>query len=361
MLFVMLGFSLKEEPVTDLKKMNLEGRVKSVELISYRAITENGETIKQERAIDPNDYYYFNKHFIFNENGYKMEEQWYSNDNEFSSKTTYKYDASGNMIELEEYLGDGSLENKWMYRYDNHRNQVERKGFDSDIILFAYEEYFYNKEDQLIQLDEYNPYDDGALFRRIKNKYNEKGKITESCLYNSKNMPEDKTVYRYFDNRMEWVVFDKHEAQLSKEIVVFDDKGNKLEERKFDKTNKLTSQIKNEYNEMGEIKKSTVLHFDESEKSTYKTISVFDEKGNIVEQVEHKFDIRIESKWTYKYDKSGNVAEESCACLKTNNEESKLNYTIHYEFDAHNNWIKKVKYYDDDNVFIIERTIQYFN
>ena len=42
-----------------------------------------------------------------------------------SSKSIYKYDATGNMIELAYYNADGSLSGKTIYKYDAAGNKIE--------------------------------------------------------------------------------------------------------------------------------------------------------------------------------------------------------------------------------------------
>jgi len=98
----------------------------------------------------------------------------------------------------------------------------------------------------------------------------------------------------------------------------------------------------------GEIEKDYLSY-----KDTYK----YDEKGNMIEENKYNADGSLKSKDTYKYDEKGNRIEVIC-----NNADGILYYkfTFKYEFDATDNWIKKTFTADGKPKDLTERVIEYY-
>jgi hypothetical protein len=118
----------------------------------------------------------------------------------------------------------------------------------------------------------------------------------------------------------------------------------------------------------------------------------YDGKGNLIELIERKsdkykhdnaWDTKNDTKYEYKYDKSGNAIERiysnpdngkvmlrtTCKFDKWGNviEEisksengSGLNQSYQYNYDNTDNWIKKSVYSNGEMEQVYERTIEYF-
>ena len=59
----------------------------------------------------------------YNENGNKIENNYYNSDGSLGFKNTYKYDENGNNIEECRYE-DGKIEYKITYKYDEKGNKI---------------------------------------------------------------------------------------------------------------------------------------------------------------------------------------------------------------------------------------------
>ena len=109
-------------------------------------------------------------------------------------------------------------------------------------------------------------------------------------------------------------------------FTIYDEKGNKIEENHYDSDGNLSS------------------------KDTYE----YDEKGNNIERNWYDSDGSLNYKYTYKYDEKGNMIEY--------NTDGRFGekYTYKYEYDKNNNWIQQVTYEDNKPIQITERIIEYY-
>ena len=95
----------------------------------------------------------------------------------------------------------------------------------------------------------------------------------------------------------------------------------------------------------------------------FKDIKKYDNKGNIIEDVDYKDGSFLSSKKTFKYDDKGNEIEESW--YKSDGSLWMAHNQI-YEYDSKSNWIKKIEFKVENEVFkipttITEREIQYYD
>lgn len=88
-------------------------------------------------------------------------------------------------------------------------------------------------------------------------------------------------------------------------------------------------------------------------KSTYK----YDEKGNKIEENSYDSDGRLHSKYTYKYDEKGNIIEENWYDSDGSLYEK---HTYKYEYDKNNNWTQRIQYKNTIPLNITERIIEYY-
>ena len=102
-----------------------------------------------------------------------------------------------------------------------------------------------------------------------------------------------------------------------------------------------------------------VEKFGEIEKDSLrsKTTHKYDEKGNNIEENRYNGDGSLDFNITYKYDEKGNMIEENYY-IAGGSLSSK--YTYNYEFDAMGNWIKKTCIANDKPKELIERVIEYY-
>ena len=85
--------------------------------------------------------------------------------------------------------------------------------------------------------------------------------------------------------------------------------------------------------------------------------TIYDDKGNQIEEANYDEDGKLTSKWKSKFDDKGNEIEEA----DYYNGKLYSKYKYKYHFDDNKNWIKKIIVKDDKATFIIEREIEYYN
>ena len=185
-----LGCSSNSKYENDVTRLNLKGKVKSINEFSYEAIEKFGNIKRGKRkrklSWDLDEY------IIFDNKGNKIEENKYSSDGNLKYKYTYKYDNKGNKIEVNYYNSDGSLESKQLYKYDNNGNEIEADYYNPVGSLADKWTYKYNEKGNIIEVNNYNSA--GSLIGNAIHKYDEKGKRIEANLYISDGRLDSKFI-----------------------------------------------------------------------------------------------------------------------------------------------------------------------
>jgi len=105
---------------------------------------------------------------------------------------TYKYDENGNEVEHIEYNIDGSIKYRAVEEFDERGNKVKFESYDEDGSLSRV--YIYDEVNNLTTVNEYNS--EGIEFKKTSRSYNEKGNLTEICIY-VRNKLINKRTYNY--------------------------------------------------------------------------------------------------------------------------------------------------------------------
>ncbi|MEI6089103.1 MAG: hypothetical protein WCR42_01485 [bacterium] len=181
----------------------------------------------------------------------------------------------------------------------------------------------------------------GNIIERLRN-------IDSAYIYNF----EYKDIYKYdvYDNRIEWIVYDKNELICLKEKYKYDDKGNRIEEIHFDDNGNAEAKYLYKYDLKCNLIERKV-YFDDTVDTmtiTYK----YNQIGNIIEKIEGDFIYKYDDKgnnisvhfstgsiYNFEYDMNGNIIAEY---TQYPNENSRLDKTIKY--DELNNIIKLTYY-----------------
>lgn len=205
------AFASAQNEENDWKKNNLYGKVKSVREISYEAVEKDGKIQKGAICVSfcANSHSFYNSkgnlleqilyieeklfltiHYQYDNKGYKMEENFYDEQDEHSFKIVFEYDKNGNLItESSFFFPDGYLNNKLTYRYDEKGRKIERKNRDNN----KYETYQYNGN--LTEKKEYYP--DGSLSLQRIYQYDHKGNLTEETINDANGDLHQKNTYKY--------------------------------------------------------------------------------------------------------------------------------------------------------------------
>jgi hypothetical protein len=157
--------SLKQDSITrintDVVRMKLTGKIKTLTETKYKAIDSFGEI--QTGDIEGKNI------IVFNEKGIKIEESQYDSNDSLEHKYTYKYDDKGNEIEMNSFKSDGSLKFKNTYKYDDKYNKTEENSYASNGSLNYKNIYKYDDKGNEIEEDDFKS--DGSLDYKFTYKY----------------------------------------------------------------------------------------------------------------------------------------------------------------------------------------------
>lgn len=138
-------------------------------------------------------------------------------------------------------------------------------------------------------------------------------------------------------------------------VTIYNEKGDRIEENHYNSDGSLDYKVTYKYDENGN-KIEGNIYFSNGKldkKVTYK----YDEKGNIIELNGYNSDGSLLYKYTYKYDKKENIIEKN---RYNSNGSLDEKYTYKYEYDKNNNWIQQVVYENNKPIGIKERIIEYY-
>jgi hypothetical protein len=285
--------------MNDIKAMNLFGKVKSIDEISYKAQVRDGKIIKGERE---NFTYEYVTHILFDDLGNLIQEFRYDSDSNLIGKSLYKYDGNGLRTELKLYDLNAGINESWTYLYDDKGNRIAERSFLESF------ELFYDKDGNII------------------------GKI------HFKSVPDVWITYKYDDKmylvEKDSIYFDYIDPEVKDKTIFtfkYDAVGNQIEKNQ------------NEQDALGNINTKFIYRYDVN--------------GNIIEINSNSyFDF---AKRTFKYDSSGNITEQNYY-NKDGSLNLTLTHKYDYIFDNQKNWIKKIIYTNKIPANIVDRDIKYF-
>ena len=138
-------------------------------------------------------------------------------------------------------------------------------------------------------------------------------------------------------------------------FTIYNKKGNTIEENDYNSDGSLFSKFTYKYDEKGNIIEKN--DYDSDGSLNYKTTYKYDEKGNMIEANFYNSDGSLSFKLTYKYDEKGNMIEATYY-----NSDGRLDSktTYKYEYDKNNNWTQRIQYRNTIPLNITERIIEYY-
>lgn len=265
-IFFLTSCSNEEDNKSDLRKMNLNGKIKSLSENSYDANEKFGEPSK----INVSKY---NETYLFNKSGNIIQKK---TDGVVLPLTKYIYDDENKLIEKNIYESDGNLFQKIKFVHDDNFNVIEENHYDEQ----------------------------GNLETKILNKYDKSNKLIEILQYNK----DEKT----FQN-----------------IIVYDSNGNKIKDTRYDKKeNKIVRDEFYKYDENNNvIFNIQILNISDNLKSHISSYMKYDSYNNIVldnwadkinslkNSIKYKYEYDSENNWIKKiefnYDKPRKIIERN--------------------------------------------------
>lgn len=253
---ILTGFTLQDEPLTDLQRRYLKGKVKSVmETRTNEVVNEDGSVSKEIT---------YKKFSLYNEDGFETETTIY-NTNGKSSKLYFLYDTAKFNVGFKEFSEEGTLWLTVTYIVDKDGNKeialydwLERGGYDEirEKSEQLYEVLNRNPWDKVLYVNDYRGYHleeeylkaDETLLFKFTYRYDIFGNKTEMIYFNAKGRTSWETKYKYDrkNNMVESTVYKSNRvAAISKYSYQFDSTGNwtsRTEKREV-KRNILTSNL----------------------------------------------------------------------------------------------------------------------
>lgn len=229
-----------------------------------------------------------------------------------------KFEIKGNIKEMRiHHTGEKPYEK--IYRFDENGNTIEKIMLkEGKTIQTSKEEYKY---DSLKNIIKHSRHINGEYKYSNEYIYNEKGLMIESLGVDGRG----KTKFKY------------------------DDSGKCIEKSCYSKNNQLLWTKTNKYNNKGDITEEIEYNTNEKFKSSngfhHKTVFIYNDNGNLVEETKYLPNGDFEYKNTNKYDNNGNCIEETHYEPK-NRYSGKEHYEKkEYKFDLKGNCIE-IKTYD---------------
>jgi hypothetical protein len=296
----------------------------SISLIITIIIDINGQTIKQDKLLK-------------GKVNQIEETEYYATDLFGSIKKDSillyfrrKFDKKGNEIEFED--GD-SIENRrlWIRDFDERDNIVSEVLIDKNSDRSDHK-YQYEYKPNEISI---NHYHNGLLYEKIINKIELTGKLLEKKTYSSTGKLNTIIIYKY------------------------DIKGNEVQRNQFKNDGSLEFKNSYEYSQNNRlIKHSQINMF-----FYYKSVSVFDERGNVIEyfhyRIDKLFNEKLMNNYFFRYNENGLETEKSSLRFDIDPKVENTNYTK-YDYDKMGNWIRKMYFIGFELRFYSERTITYY-
>jgi len=229
----------------------------------------------------------------------------------------------------------------------------------SKVELGFQNEYKFNKDGSV---KSHTQYDKEEQFRNETIlEYDKKSKKRLKAVERDKEGEITKvTDYKYDMNgrlSAEWVNFlNVSNHSYLDQVFGYDNRGNQIKLVVYNSKGEINHEGKYEFDENNKLVTAKMIstYYGKSRSST--TTNIRNDKGLVIERKRVNNGSEFDRHWTYKYDEFGNQVE-----LKSFNEDGSLKLTQidSYEYDDHNNWVKKITM-DNVDTTITKRLIKYY-
>ncbi|KFF10352.1 hypothetical protein [Flavobacterium hydatis] len=246
-LLFMTQISFSQKKITDLEKMNLKGDIVSIKTIEKKmpSIIVEGSDFNSRKEIN---------FYVFNKNGYIIEEKSIVRD-QFDSKKKKYYNSLNQISKVETYDSEDNLEldKNFEYEYDNngeinkitysnspsvYRNELIKKGNIKTFIRFEFNDEkvesktFERIENEKGKVIEDNYYIRDKLYSKTLQSYDIKGLLSRKKYSQYWNGKETINIEEYLYNKNNDIIkittLDENNNIVNEEnvIYVYDKKGN---------------------------------------------------------------------------------------------------------------------------------------
>ena len=226
--FAQVGNS--RESKNHLKDMNLYGKVKTFKITPYKLVDYFGKVTKGDKQ----DFWRGDVVIVFDEQGYKAENNTYNKVGQLSQKVVYKYDAKGKRTSRDLYNSYGKLQMKFLYVYDNKGYKTAYNSYSPTGELN--DSYIYKNDDKGRMIEETWIKKDKSFGSKYTYEYDKLGKLIKMCQYTTSETQVDNcTSYKYdkLGQIVEMEIYSNN-ALSRRSVITYDDKGNEKEIKYYD-------------------------------------------------------------------------------------------------------------------------------
>lgn len=225
---------------SDWKRLKLKGKVKAIKEIKFLAVDNFSEIVNGEKV-----QHVYNKEFLFNLDGFKIEQNDYIPDGTLANRIMYLY-QNNKLIEYNEYDSQGLLFGTGKYEIGEDGNPTRLNYRTSDGRYNWSETFKYDSHNNLIEVDHFrtdNAIDSKEIYNYDENGYLQKselskdGKLITTNTYTADKdgsrtemkYGQDNTTYTYiynYDSKGNWkkkIIFENNNPSgiLIREIEYF--------------------------------------------------------------------------------------------------------------------------------------------
>jgi hypothetical protein len=318
---LIIGCSKNAKENTIVNKLNIAGKIKSVEILNAFTDMDN---LEKEVIIE------------------KLP---------FATNLFQRFDRQKNLLEEIRYseLGYQIVREENSYTRDGKKTTTRK--WDEKNELFQIISYFYNEKGEEIKTETYNPANELIEYSITENQTEKKIET-----FNGEGTKISETIYKYHNEK---IVKEKRvqyfvPSKIAKEIYLYNEKGQEIQQIFYNNANMIINQIVNEYN------KQTQRSDEYNEKGLISRKELeLDLFGNhILESLfipifQPKIK-KIDWEKEYELDKSIYFKPDNYRFQKV----EEMQYV--YEFDKYKNWILRKTYQNNKLKEVTERFITYY-
>ena len=173
------------ESKNNLKEMNLLGKVKTFKITPYKLVDYFGKITKGDKQ----EFWRGDVVIVFDEQGYKAENNTYNKVGQLSQKVIYKYDDKGKRISRDLYNSYGKLQMKFLYVYDNKGAKSAYNSYSPTGELN--DSYLYKNDDKGRMIEETWIKKDKSFGSKYTYEYDKLGKLARMCQYTASETKVD--------------------------------------------------------------------------------------------------------------------------------------------------------------------------
>lgn len=213
------------------------------------------------------------------------------------------YNQNGDILTHVQYNSRGDVVSKEEYKYTPDNLLTSYKRFDARRNKLVYRKsYFYGHDEKREKEEGFN----GTDYYTIRYKYDDKGKLITILYYTGDNLNEKRTI-SYADNKKTIKVFGKDDIFLFEIIEFYDEQDLLIKQVKYDDTKKEHWKYVYVYNDRGQ--KLNETKFEEG-KFEYKIIYAYDSNNRLakISEEDEGHDVFIKRKLFYN--EKGQLTEE---------------------------------------------------